>query len=84
MNTGLLPITGIISLEGANSLFLTFLKIMFLAGFLIYSVFAFMIIRQTTLMENTYKTTLGPLLKLFSIAHFLVAVGVLVLAFFSL
>ena len=61
-----------------------FLKILFLLGFFIYAVFAFMVIRQTTLMEGTYKTSLGPFLKLFAIAHFVVAVGVLVLAILTL
>ena len=61
-----------------------FLKLLLLAGFLIYLIFSFMLIRQTTLMEETFKTALGPLLKLFSIAHFLVSVGIFVFAIVTL
>jgi hypothetical protein len=61
-----------------------FLKILFISGFLIYLIFAFMVIRQTSLMEESYRTALGPFLKLFALAHFLVAVGIFVFAFIAL
>lgn len=79
-----LPSGTFFSLEGTGSLLHVFLKLLLVAGFFLYMVFAFMVIRQTTLMENTYRTGLGPLLKLFAIAHFLVTVGVFALALFAL
>lgn len=72
-----------IVLQPSNILFLL-LKVGFLAGFLLYIVFSFMIVRQVQLMEETFKTALGPFLKVFAIAHFLVAVAVFVLAIITL
>ncbi len=63
---------------------LLFVKLLLLAGFFIYLIFSFLLIRQTTLMESTFKTALGPVLKIFAIAHFLVAVGVFTLAIVTL
>lgn len=54
------------------------LKGLFVFGFLIYTIFAFMVIRQVRLMGKTYKTELSPLLHIIAIAHFIVAVAVLI------
>ncbi len=61
-----------------------FLRIVLLLAFLIYMIFAFVIIRQNTLMDSTFKTSLGPVLRLFGFAHFVVSVGVFLLAAFFL
>lgn len=63
---------------------LLFVKLLLWAGFFIYLVFSFLLIRQTTLMEATFKTALGPVLKIFAIAHFLVAVGIFTFAIVTL
>jgi hypothetical protein len=60
------------------------LKILFLLAFLLYTIFAFVVIRQVRLMEKTYHTSLNLFLTIFAWAHFFVAVAVLVFAFIVL
>ena len=76
---GLLPDLNLFAPAGASSILEMFLKVLFISAFFIFMVFSFMVIRQTVLMEKTYKTTLGPMIKLFAVAYFLVSVGIFAL-----
>ncbi len=69
-----------VNLPEVETLGLFLLKILFLIGFLLYSVFAFVVIRQVRLMGQTYTTSLGSVLSIFAWAHFIVAVIVFVFA----
>lgn len=80
----LLPPGNSVDLPEVGSVGSLLLKILFLIAFLLYSVFAFVVIRQVRLMEKTYHTPLNTVLTIFAWAHFLVAVGVLIFAFLVL
>lgn len=80
----LLPPGNSIDLPPAENVGFFVLKLLFMLGFLLYSIFAFVVIRQVRLMGQTYSTSLGPILMIFAIAHFLVSIAILVFAFIVL
>lgn len=75
----LLPGGGLVISEPME-LFFMGLKMLFVLGFLLYTIFSFVIIRQVVLMGNSYKTDLEIPLKLIAVAHFLVALAVFILS----
>lgn len=70
--------------EMLTTLYMGGLKALFLLAFGLYVVFAFVVVRQVYLMEQTINTPLHIPLKIFAIGHLLVAVFVFLLAFVSL
>ena len=60
------------------------LRLLFWAAFILYFLFAVVVVRQVTLMDETIKTPLAPVLKIISWSHLIVALMVLVLALISL
>lgn len=60
------------------------LRLLFWAIFILYFLFALVVVRQVTLMDQTIKTPLAPLLKILAWSHMLVALMVLILAIVSL
>jgi hypothetical protein len=58
-----------------NSLVLTVIKILFLIGFGLYVVFAFLATRQIEEMRNTVITTLSSLVRVIVYAHLVLAIG---------
>ncbi len=59
--------------------FLT-IKLLALVGLAVYAVFAGIMVRQEQLMADVLEETFEPVLRLITIAHFVAAVGVLLLA----
>lgn len=54
------------------------LNTIFTIFFIVYLVFAFIVIRQVKNMSSTLETTFSPVIQLFSYAHFILAVGLLI------
>lgn len=59
---------------------LTTIKVFVLVGLGLYSIFAAIIIRQEQLMANVLEESFEPVLRMFTIAHFIASLGVLVIA----
>ncbi|MBI3103509.1 hypothetical protein HYZ05_01055 [Candidatus Daviesbacteria bacterium] len=59
---------------------LIFLKIAILIILLFYAIFALMVVRQVDLMNQTLITKISAILKVFSIVHAGVAIGLIILA----
>ncbi len=59
---------------------LIFVKTLALIGLLLYVLFAAVMIRQEQLMENVLEDAFEPVLKVLTVAHFIAAIAVLVLA----
>ncbi len=59
-------------------------KIMVIIGMVLYSVFAFVIVRQVTHMIATLKVGFETPIRIFSFLHFFAALGLLILSFFIL
>lgn len=57
-----------------------FLKVLFLIVFFLYTVFAFIMIRQVKIMGQTVQTSLEPILFIVALVHFAIALGLFVLA----
>lgn len=55
-------------------------KIFLAFGFLVYSVFAGVVVKQTQVMTGTLKTSFTPFLKALSVLHLILSLAVLVLA----
>jgi hypothetical protein len=60
------------------------LKILTLLGLSLYTIFAFVIVRQEQLMANVLDEAFEPVLKVLVISHLLVSIGMLFLAFLIL
>lgn len=60
------------------------MKILYLVGFGLYVLFAGVVVRQVTMMTNTYQTGAELFLKTVAMVHFVIAIGVLILAFLIL
>lgn len=63
---------------------LLILKILFLLGLLLYSIFAAVLVRQEQLMADVLEEAFEPIIRFLVIGHLAVAVGIFVLAFFLL
>ncbi len=59
-------------------------KIFFLVGLLLYSIFAAVLVRQEQLMADVLEESFEPILRLLVIGHLIMAIGIFVLAFFFL
>lgn len=57
-------------------LFSGLLKIMFLIGFVIYILFATIVVRQVFMMTATIGTPLAPVLKIFALGYLALTIGV--------
>jgi hypothetical protein len=53
-------------------------------GYLVYLVFALVVVKQTAMMVGTLEVPIGRFIKYLSYAHLLFAIGVLALAFMVL
>jgi phage shock protein PspC (stress-responsive transcriptional regulator) len=62
----------------------TIVKIMVLVGLGIYTIFAYIIVRQEQLMDKVIDETFEPVLRLLVLLHFLMAIGLVVIAFIIL
>jgi hypothetical protein len=60
--------------------FLVF-QFLFLVAFALYVIFAFVVVRQTSLMARTVSAPLEPALKFLTLAHLVGAIGIWILAF---
>jgi ABC-type Na+ efflux pump permease subunit len=83
MESGTLPIMNFNpeTLFAVGPVFYTlFLKVLFLIVFFLYTVFAFIMIRQVKLMGQTVQTALEPVLFIIALGHFIMAAGLFVLA----
>jgi hypothetical protein len=58
-----------------------FVKIMFLIGFFLYILFAFLAIRQIEEMRQTVVTPLSPVIRVAGYLHLLLAIGVFLFVF---
>lgn len=67
-------------LISTESSFLPIIKIVFLVGFLIYIVFAFILVRQVDLMTETLELGHEKIIKYISVAHMVFSVLVFLLA----
>lgn len=63
---------------------LIFLKTAILIILVFYAIFALMIVRQVDLMGKTLITDISPAVKVLAIAHAIVAIGLIVLAWWIL
>lgn len=59
-------------------------KFAVILGLGIYSVFAFVIVRQVTMMTKTLQIGLEPTLKVFAFLHFFLAIGLILISIFIL
>lgn len=70
----------ILQMVGINISIWSIAKIFIIFAFLIYLVFALVLVKQVRLMGNTLKLKFDKLVMAFATAHLLFAVGVLILA----
>jgi len=63
-----------------TTVFWILVKYCFVLAFFLYFLFALLVLRQTFLMAQTFKTTAEPVLKIFAFIHLLFALGLVVLA----
>ena len=56
------------------------LKILGIVGFLVYSIFAAVLVRQEQLMAHVLEEAFQPILRVLVIAHLIASVGLLLLA----
>jgi len=83
MESGSLPLMNFdpATLFAVGPVFYTlFLKVLFLIVFFLYTVFAFIMIRQVKIMGQTVQTALEPMLFIVALGHFAIAFGLFVLA----
>lgn len=71
----------LLNLNTDIGIFWNIMGVLFMIGFLVYSLFALIIIRQVFLMASTFRTSAGIVLKAFSFIHFLFAIGMLFLSY---
>jgi len=62
----------------------TIIKIMVLVGLGVYTIFAYIIVRQEQLMDKVIDETFEPVLRLLVLIHLLMAIGIMVIAFIIL
>ena len=55
------------------------IKVVLLIGQAVYTVFAYLIVRQISLMNQTFRTNLGPAFMLLAYIHFYTVLGLVVL-----
>jgi len=55
------------------------IKVVLLIGQAVYTVFAYLIVRQISLMNQTFRTNLGPAFMLLAYIHFYAVLGLVVL-----
>lgn len=60
---------------------LLILKVLIIIGLLVYSVFAAVIYRQEQLMANVLEESFEPVLRILTIVHLIVSLGLLALSF---
>lgn len=63
---------------------LLILKIFFLLGLLLYSIFSAVLVRQEQLMADVLEEVFEPIIRFLVIGHLVVAIGIFILAFFLL
>ena len=63
---------------------LIIIKLFFLLGLLLYAIFAAVLVRQEQLMADVLEETSEPVIRMLVIGHLVVAIGILVTAFFLL
>ena len=68
----------------ATPIFALILKILFIAGALLYLAFSFVVVRQITLMRQTVITALSAPLQMIGYIHFVAAACVVLLFFIIL
>lgn len=68
-------------LVDAYALIYLFVKIMFLLGFGLYVIFAFIAARQIDNMQGTVITPLSPFIRLLGYLHLLLAIGAFIFTF---
>lgn len=56
-------------------------KVLIIIGLIVYSLFAFVLVRQVSITRNTVETPLGPRLSLLAISHFTASILLIVAAF---
>lgn len=71
-------------MNNAYSTALLVLKIMYLLAISLYLAFAVLIVRQISLMTGTLVSNISSSIKLIGIIHLLIAIGVFILAIFTL
>lgn len=59
--------------------FLSVVKVVFLISEFIYGLFAFLVLRQVSLMNKTFQTSLGSFFTLLAYVHFFAVVAVFIL-----
>lgn len=60
----------------SNTPLLSFFRLLFIAGSVLYLLFAIVIIRQIHVMRHTLITSVSPVIKTLGFIHFIVALGV--------
>lgn len=63
------------------NLFWNLVGVLVLVGFIIYSLFSVIIIRQVWMMASTFRTSASFILKIFSLVHFIFSLFLIVLAY---
>lgn len=77
--TTLLASQGMVDINEATHYVVdTMVKYMFLTGAVLYVIFAFLVIRQISVMSNTVQTTGSFTIKIIGYLHFILAIMVLV------
>jgi len=56
------------------------LKVFVLLGIALYAVFAGIMVRQEQLMENVLEDAFEPVLRVLTISHFIISIGLFLLA----
>jgi len=59
-------------------------KVLFLIGIFLYSVFAAVLVRQEQLMAHVLEESFEPMLRLLVVGHLVISVGVFIMAIFLL
>jgi hypothetical protein len=67
-----------------NSLLMQIVQILFLIGFALYIVFAFIATRQIDVMRKTVVTPLSPFIQVIGYLHLLLAIGAFFFVFLIL
>lgn len=80
---GEMPTITPINLFGSEAA-LIFLRASILIILFLYAIFALMVVRQVDLMSKTLITGVSPVVKIFSIFHAALAIGLIVLAWWIL
>ena len=65
----------------SDEILLLGIKFMFVTGGLLYTLFAFVVVRQISIMGKTIRTVASPYIKLLGYIHFIAAIVVLIYFF---